>query len=41
MPGQCFVIVPATDGSVSDAEIYQVIADNIPAGVTAWTELSN
>jgi len=42
MPAQTFLVVyrPA-GGGVSDAGIYQVIVNTIPAGAIAWSALSN
>ncbi len=42
MPVQCFVnAYRPLSGSVSDAAIYQVIANTIPAGAAAWTDIEN
>jgi hypothetical protein len=42
MVAQCFVMVPdPASSNVSDAEIYQEISSIIPAGVTAWTEITS
>ena len=40
LPAQCFVGV-TRGGGASDADIYQVVAETMPSGVTAWTALSN
>jgi len=42
MVAQCFVVVPdPASSNVTDAEIYQTISNIIPAGVTAWTDITS
>jgi hypothetical protein len=39
LPAQCFVTV-TRGGGAADADIYLVVAETMPAGVTAWTTLN-
>ena len=40
LTAQCFVTVPR-GGGAADSDIYQVVAESMPAGATAWTALIN
>ena len=40
LPAQCFVRV-TRGGGAADSDIYQVVAETMPSGVTAWTALSS